>query len=40
MDVVTAFFNVVIKQDIFMEQPEGLISKEYYNNACKLLKYI
>eukprot|EP00171_Calliarthron_tuberculosum_P002838 IDg2838t1 len=40
MDVITAFLNGVLKQLIFMEQPEGFISKEHPDHVCKLIKSI
>lgn len=40
MDLITAFLNGVLKQIIFMEQPEGFVSKEYSNHVFKLLKSI
>jgi hypothetical protein len=35
MDIVTAFLNGLIKEDIYLEIPEGL---EYYGDPNKVLK--
>ena len=36
MDVVTAFLNGTLDEDIYMEQPPGYIKKEEEHLACKL----
>ena len=38
MDVVTAFLNGDLDEDIYMEQPEGCIDKTKSDHVCKLLK--
>ena len=38
MDVVTAFLNGDLKEDIYMQVPEGLRSLENENKVCKLQK--
>ncbi|CDF39891.1 unnamed protein product [Chondrus crispus] len=38
MDVVTAFLNGDLDEDIYMEQPEGCIDKSKSDHVCKLLK--
>lgn len=38
MDVVTAFLNGDLEEDIFMEVPQGLKSKANEGKVCKLLK--
>ena len=40
MDVVTAFLNGDLDEDIYMEQPEGCIDKTKSDSVCKLLKAI
>lgn len=38
MDVVTAFLNGDLDEDMYMEQPEGCIEKSKADWVCKLLK--
>lgn len=38
MDVKTAFLNGILKEEIYMQIPEGLISRE--NEVCRLHKAI
>lgn len=38
MDVVTAFLNGDLDEDIYMEQPEGFRDSRYPDHVCKLLK--
>ena len=38
MDVVTAFLNGDLDEDIYMEQPEGCIDESKKDFVCKLLK--
>ena len=40
MDVVTAFLNGDLDEDIYMEQPEGCVDKSKPDHVCKLLKAI
>ena len=40
MDVVTAFLNGDLEEDIYMEQPEGCIDKAQPDSVCKLLRAI
>ncbi len=38
IDVATAFHNVELKEDVFMEQPEGFVVKGQKQLVCKLQK--
>lgn len=38
MDVKTAFLNENLKEEIYIEQPEGFISKGNENKVCRLVK--
>jgi len=38
MDVKTAFLNDDLKEEIYMDQPEGFIAKGQENKVCKLVK--
>ena len=38
MDVKTAFLNEDLDEEIYMEQPEGFISKGNENKVCRLMK--
>ena len=38
MDVVSAFLNGDLDEDIYMKQPEGFTSKKFPNKVCKLKK--
>jgi len=38
MDVKTAFLNVKLNEEIYMEQPEGFIVKSQKWKVCKLVK--
>ena len=38
MDVKTAFLNGNLDEEIYMEQPEGFISKGNENKVCRLVK--
>ena len=40
MDVKTTFLNGDIKEDIYMEQPEGFISNGNEQKVCKLQRFI
>ncbi|CAL8113089.1 unnamed protein product [Prunus armeniaca] len=40
MDVKTAFLNEHIQEEIYMEQPEGFISKNEEEKVCKLQRLI
>ena len=40
MDVVTAFLNGDLEEEIYMEQPDGCIDKAKPDSVCKLLKAI
>ena len=36
MDVTTAFLNVKLKEEVYMDQPEGFIIQGKENLVCKL----
>src|SRR5258708_16210622 len=36
MDVKSAFLNVILKEEIYMEQPQGFIAAEQENKVCRL----
>ena len=38
MDVKTAFINGIIKEEVYIEQPEGFIVHEKDSHECKLRK--
>ena len=38
MDVKTAFLNGDFEEEIYMDQPEGFITKGQENKVCKLVK--
>ena len=38
MDIKTAFLNGDLKEDIYMDQPEGFIAMRQENKVCKLVK--
>ena len=38
IDVKTTFLNDYLKEEVYMSQPEGFISKERANQVCKLKK--
>ena len=38
IDVQTAFFNRDLDEDVYMEQPEGLVDAEFSDQVCKLVK--
>lgn len=38
LDVVTAFFNGNLKEDIYLKQPEGFVDKNHRRKVCKLKK--
>ena len=40
MDVKTAFWNGHIREEIFMDQPEGFISHGQESKVCKLMRSI
>ncbi|CAL2236646.1 unnamed protein product [Prunus armeniaca] len=40
MDVKTAFLNEHLQEEIYMEQPEGFISKNEEEKVCKLQRLI
>ena len=37
MDVKLAYLHGVLKEEIYMEQPEGFIAKGEENKVCKLV---
>ena len=38
MDVKTAFLNVELDEEIYMDQPDGFVVKGQESKVCKLLK--
>ncbi|GJU05371.1 retrotransposon protein, putative, ty1-copia subclass [Tanacetum coccineum] len=40
MDVKTAFLNVYLSKEVYMEQPEGFVNPKYPNRVCKLKRSI
>ena len=40
MDVTTAFLNGILKEEVYMEQPEGFVGKDQVHLVCKLKKSI
>ena len=40
MDVKTAFLNGIIKEEVYIEQPEGFTIHDKYSHVCKLKKDI
>ncbi|KAK9680315.1 Reverse transcriptase (RNA-dependent DNA polymerase) [Popillia japonica] len=40
LDVKTAFLNGVLKENVFMAQPEGFIVPGYESKVCKLKKAV
>ena len=36
MDVKTTFFNGLIKEELYMMQPEGFVNPKNANKMCKL----
>ena len=37
MDVKLAYLHGVLKEEIYMEQPEGFVAKGEENKVCKLV---
>ena len=40
MDVKTAFLNRELEEEIYMDQPDGFVSKGQEEMVCKLPKYL
>ncbi|GKB84389.1 retrotransposon protein, putative, ty1-copia subclass [Tanacetum coccineum] len=40
LDVKTAFLNGYLNEEVYMEQPEGFVSKKFPNRVCKLKRSI
>ncbi|GKG30402.1 retrotransposon protein, putative, ty1-copia subclass [Tanacetum coccineum] len=38
--VKTAFLNGYLNEEVYMEQPEGFVSKKFPNRVCKLKRFI
>jgi len=38
MNIKTAFLNDDLEEEIYMDQPEGFITKRQENKVCKLVK--
>jgi transposase InsO family protein len=40
VDITTAFLNAALREEIYMEQPEGFVQRGYEDKVCKLRKAI
>lgn len=40
LDVKTAFLNGILKENVYMYQPEGIISQEHGNKVFKIRKAV
>jgi hypothetical protein len=40
MDIKTTFLNGDLKEEVYMEQPEGFILPRNEEKVCKLIKFL
>jgi len=40
MDVMTAFLNVDLDEEVYMEQPDGYVDQTYSDEVCRLLQVL
>jgi len=40
MDVMTAFLNGDLDEEVYMEQPDGYVDQTYSDEVCRLLQVL